>query len=152
MRFFEDYGIGAKLVTSGKTVTEADIVFFGAVAGDHDPLHMDAEFCKNTIFKQRIAHGTLGVVVQSGLSHDLGIEGTLISQLVEISFKFRSAIMIGDTVHVEHVVLTKEEIEKSDFGLITMSYKVINQKEEIVQEGVKKLKVRKKNGWNNGQE
>lgn len=145
MRVFEDYEVGTKLVTSGKTVTEADIVFFGAVAGDHDPLHMDAEFCKNTMFKQRIAHGMLGVVVQSGLSHDLGIEGTLISQLVDISLKFRSAIMIGDTVRVEHVVLTKEEIGKNNYGLITMSYKVVNQKEEIVQEGVKKIKVRKTN-------
>lgn len=146
MRYFEDYEVGTKLVTSGKTVTEADIVFFGAVAGDHDPLHMDAEFCKGTMFKERIAHGMLGVVVQSGLSHDLGIEGTLKSRLAEISLKFSSAIMIGDTVHVEHVILAKEEIEGNEFGLITISYKVINQRGEIVQEGVKKIKVGKKNG------
>ena len=84
--FFEDYEVGTKFVTSGKTVTEADIVFFGAVAGDHDPLHMDAEFCKNTMFKQRIAHGMLGVVIQSELPHDLGLERTVQNRLYEMSY------------------------------------------------------------------
>lgn len=141
MRYFEDYAIGEAFVTQGKTVTESDIVFFGAISGDHDPLHMDAEFCKQTIFGQRIAHGLLGVVVQSGLSHDLGLEGTISNRLDEMKWRFVSPIFIGDTVHAELVIVSKNDDGDERCGTIELEYIVRNQREQIVQQGVKRVRV-----------
>ena len=54
--FFEDLQFGQK-ASFGKTVTEADIVLFAAVTGDTNPMHLNAEYAKGTIFRERIAHG-----------------------------------------------------------------------------------------------
>ncbi len=58
-RYFEDYAIGETNVTSGRTITEADIVLHAGQTGDFFPHHMDAAWCATQPFKQRIAHGTL---------------------------------------------------------------------------------------------
>ena len=42
-----------------KTVTEADIVLYAGISGDTNPVHLDEEFAKPTMFKGRIAHGML---------------------------------------------------------------------------------------------
>ena len=53
--YFEDYVIGAQLVTSGRTITETDVVVHAGHTGDYFPHHVDAEFARSTPFGQRIA-------------------------------------------------------------------------------------------------
>ena len=55
-RYFEDMNIGDKDVSVGRTITEADIVNFAGISGDYNTLHTDAEFAKNSIAGQRLAH------------------------------------------------------------------------------------------------
>jgi len=52
-RYFEEFTVGERFVTQGRTVTETDIVAFAALTGDYDPLHVDAEFGKKTQFGER---------------------------------------------------------------------------------------------------
>src|SRR5437899_2951149 len=54
-RYFEDYVLNEQRETSGRTITEADIVFHAGHTGDFFPHHLDAEFAKTTSFGQRIA-------------------------------------------------------------------------------------------------
>jgi 3-hydroxybutyryl-CoA dehydratase len=42
-----------------KTITEADILLFGAISGDLNPLHIDEVFASATKFGRRVAHGML---------------------------------------------------------------------------------------------
>src|SRR5579884_3633636 len=58
-KYFEDYVVGERRQTSGRTITETDIVLHAGQTGDFYPHHMDAEWCKAQPFGQRIAHGTL---------------------------------------------------------------------------------------------
>lgn len=53
---YEALEVGQK-ATYSKTVEERDIQLFAAISGDHNPVHLDAEFAKATMFKERIAHG-----------------------------------------------------------------------------------------------
>ncbi|WP_456307371.1 MaoC family dehydratase [Paeniroseomonas aquatica] len=55
---FEDLTVGLK-ASFGKTITEADVVLFAAVTGDTNPMHLNAEYAKTTVFGERIAHGML---------------------------------------------------------------------------------------------
>ena len=57
--FFEDYQVGSVRQTTGRTLTEADIVLHAGQTGDFFPHHMDAEWCATQPFKRRVAHGTL---------------------------------------------------------------------------------------------
>jgi 3-hydroxybutyryl-CoA dehydratase len=106
--FFEDLAIGQS-ASFGKTVTEADIVLFAAVTGDTNPMHLNAEYAKDTIFGERIAHGMLAAgLITKVLGTQLPGPGTIyLSQ----SLKFRAPVRIGQTVtaRVEVVALHPEK-------------------------------------------
>lgn len=93
--FFEDLEVGQR-ASFGKTVTEADIVLFAAVTGDTNPMHLNAEYAKGTIFRERIAHGMLAAgLITKVLGTQLPGPGTIyLSQ----SLKFRKPVRIGETV------------------------------------------------------
>lgn len=67
-RYWEEIEVGEEYLSPGRTVTEADIVNFAGLSGDWNVIHTDAEFTKQSLFGERIAHGLLGLIVQSGLS------------------------------------------------------------------------------------
>ena len=75
--FYEDYAVGEKLRSPGRTITETDIVMFSAFTGDWHPLHTNVEFAKKTIFGERIAHGMLTLCVGSALMFRLGMYAAL---------------------------------------------------------------------------
>jgi monoamine oxidase len=66
--YFEDYVVGAQRVTSGRTITETDVVVHAGHTGDYFPHHVDAEFARGTPFGQRIAHGTMTFAIGIGLT------------------------------------------------------------------------------------
>src|SRR5262249_19212580 len=65
--YFDDVEVGQEWESSGRTVTEADVVNFAGVSGDFNPIHMDHEFAKTTPFRRPIAHGLLVFAIGSGL-------------------------------------------------------------------------------------
>jgi 3-hydroxybutyryl-CoA dehydratase len=93
--FFEDLRVG-QTASFGKTVTESDIVLFAAVTGDTNPMHLNAEYAKGTIFGERIAHGMLAAgLITKVLGTQLPGPGTIyLSQ----TLKFRAPVRIGQTV------------------------------------------------------
>jgi acyl dehydratase len=66
--FFEEFEVGAARETTGRTITEADIVLHAGQTGDFYPHHMDAEWCRTQPFGQRMAHGTLVFSVGVGMT------------------------------------------------------------------------------------
>jgi len=144
--FFEDFNLGDRWKTKGRTVTEADIVNFAGISGDFNRLHMDEEFAKGTIFGRRIAHGLLGLAISSGMSQGLGImEGTIMAFL-GLSWEFLKPIFIGDTVHLEVEVAELRETSKQDRGIVTFGTELVNQNGDVVQKGTRKIMVRRKSG------
>lgn len=142
--FFEDFKVGDKFVTKGRTITEADIVNFAGISGDFNQLHMDEEFAKKTIFGRRIAHGLLGLAISSGMSQSLRImEGTIIAFL-GLTWDFLKPIFIGDTVHLEMKVAELRETSKPDRGIVTFECELINQNGEVVQKGTRKIMIKRK--------
>ena len=59
--FIEDLTVGMS-ASYAKTITETDIVIFAGISGDNNPLHLNEEFARESIFKGRIAHGMLTAV------------------------------------------------------------------------------------------
>ena len=58
---FEEFEEGVELVTAARTITEPDIQLFAGLTGDYTQLHTDVEFCKDTIFGQRVADIQLAI-------------------------------------------------------------------------------------------
>ncbi len=106
--YFEDMEIGDKVVSVGRTITEADIVSFAGLTGDYNTLHTDAEFAKGSIAGQRLAHGMLPLTYSSGLFTRTSYNQAMMAQmaaLTEINWKFKKPVLIGDTIHVEQEVI-----------------------------------------------
>ncbi len=133
--YFEEFEIGYVIESTSRTITETDIVMFAALSGDYNQLHTDAEFAKGTIFGERVAHGLLGLSIASGLAQRLGfIEGT-IQAFREMSWKFRGAILIGDTIRAQFTVHEKKEMRRVGGGIVLLDVAVLNQRDEVVQKG-----------------
>jgi 3-hydroxybutyryl-CoA dehydratase len=133
--YFEEFEAGAELATPARTITETDIQLFAGLTGDYTQIHTDAEFCKDTIFGQRVAHGLLGLSIASGLAARLGlIEGTAVA-LREVAWKFTGPIFIGDTIHLIIKVAEKKAMARLGMGLIIFDVSLINQQDEVLQKG-----------------
>ena len=91
---YDDIVVGKK-VSLSKTFTEKDIQSFLELSGDNNPIHIDEEFAQKTMFKGRVAHGLLSVMlISSGLTKLMGPGNIWLSQ----DFVFVNPIHINDTV------------------------------------------------------
>lgn len=103
---YEDLEIGMAHETVHK-ITEADIEAFADVSGDRNPLHMDEDFAKQTVFGQRIAHGALTASYISGiLGNDLPGPGAI---FIGLSMRFKRPVFIGSVVTVRAEVAEKQD-------------------------------------------
>ena len=144
-RFFDEIQVGEEYESPGRTVTETDIVIFAGLSGDYNILHTDAEFMKSSIFGERIAHGLLGLAIQAGLFTRASQPFATLA-FVGLRWKFKGPIKIGDTIRVRARVAAKKETAKADRGLITLERSVLNQRDEVVQEGETDLLVERRPG------
>jgi len=103
---FADIQIG-DTASMSKTVAECDVYAFAGITGDFNPVHIDEEFAKGTMFHGRIAHGMLSAgFISAVLGTQLpGINTIYLGQ--ELSFK--APVRIGDTVTATVEVIEKNE-------------------------------------------
>ncbi len=134
--FLDEISVGQKAEFS-KTVTEADISGYAGISGDTNPVHLDEEFAKTTIFKTRIAHGMLSAgFISAILGTKLPGPGCIyLSQ----TLKFLAPVMIGDRVTARATV-TNIVPEKKRVTLKTDCF--IGDKQVIDGEAVVMVPVR----------
>ena len=143
--YWEEWEIDAEFVSPARTVTEADIVAFAGLSGDYNPLHVDEEYCKNTIFGSRIAHGPLVYAIAAGLLYQLHLyDDTLIAFLGFDSLKFTKPVKPGDTIHARIKVLEKRETSRPERGVMKRQLQVLNQRGEVVQDGIQTFLLKRK--------
>lgn len=92
---FADVKVGDK-ASMTKTVSEHDVYTFAGVTGDFNPVHVNVEFAKRTMFKERIAHGMLSAGFISAVLGTALPGANTIYMGQELSFK--APVKIGDTV------------------------------------------------------
>jgi acyl dehydratase len=134
--YFEEFEVGQKITTVGRTVTESDIVTFAGLSGDYNQIHTDAQYSKATQYEQRIAHGLLGVSIASGLAMRTGILENTVLFFREINnWKFVKSIFIGDTIHVEMEVAETKALSRIGGGSVVITLDVKKQSGETVMKG-----------------
>jgi acyl dehydratase len=134
--YFEEFEVGQKIITVGRTVTESDIVTFACLSGDFNQIHTDVEYSKATTYGQRVAHGLLGVSIASGLAMRTGIlEDTVIFFREINNWKFIKSIFIGDTIHVEMEVAETKALPRIGGGSVVITLDVKKQSGETVMKG-----------------
>ena len=143
--YWEEWQVGKTFESAARTITETDIVNFAGISGDYNPLHINEEYCKNTQFGTRIAHGPLIYAIAAGLLFQLHLyDDTLIAFLGFESLKFTKPTKIGDTINAKITVTELSETSKSDRGVMKRQLQVINQRGEVVQEGIQAFLMKRK--------
>ncbi len=132
---FAEINIGDS-ATFSKTVTESDIITFAGLTGDFNPVHVNADYAKGSIFKERIAHGMLSAgFISTVLGTQLpGPNSIYLGQ----ELKFTAPVKIGDTVTAKATIIEKRE----DKRILKLQTVVTNQRGEVVVDGsavIKKL-------------
>ena len=134
-KFFDEFEIGETWDSPARTITEADLLIFAGYSGDFHPLHTDEEYAKTTQFGRRIFHGPGAFAIATGLESRLGIkEGTAIAFL-GMTWSLKAPIFIGDTIRVRETIAIKKESKKPDRGVITFDVAILNQRDEVCQDG-----------------
>ena len=82
-----------------KIITDKDIEQFAEISTDHNPVHLDDEYARDTIFEGRIAHGMLTAgLVSAVIGEQLPGHGTI---YMSQNLKFLAPVRPGDLVHAE---------------------------------------------------
>ena len=112
-----------------KIISEEEIKKFAQLTGDNNPIHLDDQYAKKTMFKKRIAHGLLTAsLISTVIATKLPGPGSI---YLDQSLKFLAPVYIGDQIRI-FVKVTKKNIEKRIVMLSTEAY--VSEKKIITGE------------------
>ena len=126
-RCFDDFAVGVKVVTRGRTVTEADIVAFAGLTWDFYPLHTDEEHARTTRFGRRIAHGPLVYAFSVGLMPIDFFGDAIVAFLGLTELHHLAPVYPGDTLHVAAEVVSARPRHSAQGGVVGIHYSTRNQ-------------------------
>ncbi|WP_160287112.1 phenylacetic acid degradation bifunctional protein PaaZ [Pseudomonas knackmussii] len=135
-RYFDDLQIGESLLTHRRTVTEADLVNFGCLSGDHFYMHFDELAAKDSQFGKRIAHGYFVLSAAAGLFVSPGV-GPVLANYGLDTLRFINPVGIGDTIQARLTCKRKIDQGKKSpkgepQGVVAWDVEVTNQLGELV--------------------
>ncbi|MFA5630629.1 MAG: MaoC/PaaZ C-terminal domain-containing protein [Porticoccaceae bacterium] len=136
-----DFVVGTGGVTSGRTMTEADIVNFSGLTGDYNPIYVDEVYASSRggriVPPMLVFDWALGFWARDSWYARAKTDNTAqdIGHLGDNSI-FLRPVRIGDTVHciyqIKSVRVTKNNKEKH---VVIYGLQIVNQRNEVVQEG-----------------
>lgn len=135
-RYFDELQIGESLLTHRRTVTEADIVNFGCLSGDHFYMHFDEQAARDSQFGKRIAHGYFVLSAAAGLFVSPGV-GPVLANYGLDTLRFLTPVGIGDTIQARLTCKRKIDQGKKSpkgepQGVVAWDVEVTNQHGELV--------------------
>jgi oxepin-CoA hydrolase/3-oxo-5,6-dehydrosuberyl-CoA semialdehyde dehydrogenase len=135
-KYFEELQIGETLVTHRRTVTEADIVNFGCISGDHFYAHFDEIAAKDSLFEKRVAHGYFVLSAAAGLFVDPA-PGPVLANYGLDNLRFIEPVGIGDTIRAkltvkQKIAKEKKPDDKRHTGVVVWAVEITNQDEVVV--------------------
>jgi acyl dehydratase len=141
-RYFEDWKVGDRIETMGRTVGDAEISQFVALGGFFEELFMNSEYmAKQSLYPRRFAPGALifsfaeGLIIMSGCIHGVGLALVAVDGMA-----FTRPLFVGDTMKVLVEVTDTRPTSRGDRGIVTFRHTVKNQHgEDVMKCSVKRM-------------
>ena len=132
-RYFEEFNVGDVYKHwPGRTITEADDMLFCMLTMNHHPLHIDANYAKDSQYGRQVVVGNLVVDIAMGQSVP-DVSGRALANLGFEKIEFLAPTFHGDTIYSESEVLDKKESSsRPDRGIISVETRANNQRGELV--------------------
>ena len=137
---FDDFQIEDRFDTERTEVSVELIDRFADLTGDRFAIHMSDEAARAVGFERRVAHGLLILSIIDGLKNQTAIEIKAIASL-GWDWNFKRAVLVGDVIRAIFTVQSKRLTRDTTRGIITFAVDVLNQRDEIVQQGTNNLLV-----------
>ncbi|WP_138443749.1 MaoC family dehydratase [Sinomonas susongensis] len=117
----------------GRTITEADNVFFTTLTMNNQALHLDAAWSATQPFGQRLVNSMFTLATLVGQSVAQLTQGTIVAQLGITDVSFPQPLFHGDTLYTETVVVEKRpSSSRPGQGIVTMEHTGRNQDGVVV--------------------
>ena len=127
--YFDELRIDDSMESSGRTITEYDVVSFASLTGDWHPQHADAAWAAESPFGRRIAHGMLVISYALGL---LPIDPRVVLALRSMdNAVLKRPVGLGDSIRVRAKVAELRPLGE-ETGLVTLAVRIVNQADELV--------------------
>ncbi len=122
-----------------RTVTETDNLLFTTMTHNPQPLHLDAEFARQTPYGQIIVNSYFTLALVVGLSVGDTTLGTTLGNLGMEKVEFPNPVFVGDTLRVQTRIIDKRESQtKPDRGIVWFRHQGLNQRDELVCDALRK--------------
>lgn len=131
--WYESFKVGDTIRSPGKTLSEAEIIDW-AFKYDPQPFHIDKTAAEESIYGGIIASGWQVAAVAFRILMHTNIFGnaSLGSPGLD-ELRWRQPVRPGDTIRtIARVTETRVSKSKPDRGLVTLSYEIVNQNDEVV--------------------
>ena len=127
-RYFEEFNVGDVYKHwPGRTITESDDMLFCMLTMNHHPLHIDANYAKDSDYGRQVVVGNLVVDIAMGQSVP-DVSGKALANLGFEKIEFLAPTFHGDTIYSESEVLEKKESSsRPDRGIISVETRAHNQ-------------------------
>lgn len=131
-RYFEDFEAGQVIRHwPGRTISETDNSWFSLLTQNQHPVHIDANYAKNTQHGQNLVNGLLVLSIAIGQTvADISLRG--IANLDYESVTHQGPTFHGDTIYTKSTILDVRETSKGDRGVVYLETEVTNQRNERV--------------------
>lgn len=123
-KYYDDLQVGMRINhVTGRTITEMDNTLFSVLTMNPQPLHINEDFARRTVFGQRIVNGLLTLSLTVGLTVSELTEGTVVANLGYDRVVHPNPVFHGDTIYVESEVLEmRESRSQPDRGIVRMKH------------------------------
>ncbi len=117
----------------GRTIIEADNVFFTCLTMNPQPLHLDFEAASKAEFGKPLVNSLLTLGIAVGLSVADTTLGTTVGNLGFEKVEFPKPVFHGDTIYAETEVMEKRESRsRPEWGIVMFEHRAKNQRGELV--------------------
>ena len=132
--WYEEFEVGTTIEHPlRRTITEADNVIFSTMTLNTQPLHLDAEFSKSSIYGQRLVNSMFTLACVAGMTVNETTLGTTLGNLGFEQITFPNPVFHGDTIHITTEILEKRESKsRPTTGIVKLRHVAWNQRDELV--------------------
>lgn len=135
--------VGNQWRSSGRTLSEAELIHSCMTSGDWHPIHADQVHASATALGQRIFQGTYGVHMAVGMATPFPpLAGSVIAALGISEWRYEAPLFVGDTVHVEVEIVEKRLTSDGIRGVIKKRIRLVRHDGQLVQQGVAESLIR----------
>jgi acyl dehydratase len=145
--YFEDFIPGTIMRHArGKTIEMLENVLITNMVMNTAEGHFNEHSMKEGRFGQRVAFGGVTIALMIGLASQDTSENAL-AELTLDRIRLKNPVFHGDTLYAFTEVLAVSDSERSDAGIVHFRHWGVNQREQVVCEGERRVLVKRRSSW-----